>query len=421
MNQEMVEVIGISLGLGLLVGLQREHANARIGGIRTFPLITLFGTLCGLLAKEFGGVLLAAGLLSITGMVLISNWVRKEENSGKTTEAAILLMYSVGAFLAVGDKTISVSVAAITTVLLHFKNPMHKLVQRFGYKELKVMMQFVLVSMVILPILPNQDFGPYQALNLQEIWLMVVLIVGLSVIGYFTYTFLGSQTGTLLSGLLGGLASSTATTVSFAKHTKKTPALVRPAVFVILSASAVSFVRMIVEIGVVSPAYLIRLALPLGAVLLLMGILSALVYTWKEKADQGERMNEALLQQDNPAQLKSALIFGVIYGLVVLGTAAANDVLGNQGLYGVAILSGLTSVDAITLSTAKMVNLKSMEAATGWKVILVAALANLVFKGGVVAVLGDRRLFRQIALWFGICLAGGLLVVFLWPDTLLVA
>ncbi|CAA9232402.1 MAG: MgtC family [uncultured Cytophagales bacterium] len=419
MDQELITIFGISLGLGLLVGLQREHANAKIAGIRTFPIITLFGTLSGLLAKTFGGLVLAAALLALAGLVIFTSLLRKTEDPGKTTEAAILLMFAVGAFLTVGDKTISLAVAGITAVLLHFKDPLHGLVDRFGYTDIKVVMQFVLISLVILPVLPNQTYGPYDVLNPHDIWLMVVLIVGLSIVGYFAYKFFGNRAGTLLSGILGGLASSTATTVSFARHSKAAPQITQAATFVVLTASAIAFVRMIVEIGVVAPAYLLALAPPLAVVLVIMGILAALVYTRNDKKEEGQK-EEALLQQENPAQLKSALVFGAIYGLVVLGTAAAKDYFGRQGLYAVALVSGLTDVDAITLSTAKLVTGKELEPQTGWRLILIASLANLVFKGGIVAVMGDKKLFRKVALLFAIALAGGLLVLFLWPDSLLI-
>ncbi|MDO1450428.1 MgtC/SapB family protein [Rhodocytophaga aerolata] len=414
MNVELIKIFGISLGLGLLVGLQREHANSAIAGIRTFPIITLFGTISGLLAQQFGGFVLAGALLAVAGLVIAVNIYHPSDDPGQTTEAAILLMFVVGAYLPFGNQPIAIACGAITAVLLHFKNPLHTLVSRFGYADIRVIMQFVLISLVILPILPDRTYGPYQVLNPRDIWLMVVLIVGIGIAGYFAYKFWGSKAGIILGGILGGLISSTATTVSYAKHSKEAPKLVKPAAFVITAASAIAFIRILVEIAVVAPRYLLTFALPLGVVLLVMIILSVITYTGNHHGQE-----KSMLEQKNPAQLKSALVFGLIYGLVVLGTAAAKDYFGRNGLYTVAIISGLTDVDAITLSTARLVNTQSLEPHAGWKIVLIASLSNLAFKAGIVATLGNRKLLLTMAMLFGITIGCGLLVLFLWPENLL--
>lgn len=414
MDQEAFQVVAIALGLGLLVGLQREHANSKVAGIRTFPLITLLGALTGLLAPTLGGWVLVGGFGGITALIVIANLLRiktGDTDSGQTTEAAILLMYVVGAYLAVGDKTLAVTVGGLVAVLLHAKGMLHGLVRKIGLEDIKVVMQFVLLSLVILPVLPDQAYGPYQVLNPRDIWLMVVLIVGISMSGYFAYKFFGQKAGTLLGGILGGMISSTATTVSYARRSKESPRASTLAAVVILIASAVAFVRMLVEMAVVAPNKIRELAPPLGAVLLLMLLIIAGLFLWSRKKEAAD----VLPDQGNPAQLKSALVFAGLYGLVLLASAAAKDHLGDKGLYLVALVSGLTDVDAITLSTSKMVAAGRLETHTGWRLILLAALANLAFKAGLVAFLGDRQLLRQVALLFGITLAGGGLVFWLWP------
>ena len=273
-------------------------------------------------------------------------------------------------------------------------------------------MQFVVISLVILPVLPDQTYGPYQVLNPRDIWLMVVLIVGIGMSGYFAYKIFGKQAGTLLGGILGGLISSTATTVSYARRTKDTPATAVLAAYVILTASTVALLRIIIEIIVIAPRQAGQLVPPLAAVLLLMLLIILGLYFYnRHKKDENQ-----IPEQGNPAELKSAFIFAGLYGLVILGTAAARDFFGRSGLYAVGFLSGLTDVDAITLSTAKLVQGGQIASNTGWQVILLAALSNLLFKGGMVAVLGHRQLFYIIALLFGVTIAGGLLVLWLWPD-----
>jgi uncharacterized membrane protein (DUF4010 family) len=414
MEQEAFQVMAIALALGMLVGLQREHANSQVAGIRTFPLITMLGALTGLLSPAFGGWGLAGGFAGVITLIVVANLLKdktEKVDSGQTTEAAILLMYSVGAYLAVGDRTLAVAVGGLVAVLLQSKSTLHGLVKKIGYEDIKVVMQFVLLSLVILPVLPDQVYGPYQVLNPRDIWLMVVLIVGISMSGYFAYKFFGQHAGTLLGGILGGLISSTATTVSYARRTKENPDASMLAAFVVMTASAVAFVRMLVEVAVVAPQQIMKLAPPLSAVLLLMLLITGGLYFWsRKKKEQNEIPN-----QGNPAQLKSALVFAALYGLVLLASAAAKDHLGNKGLFLVAFVSGLTDVDAITLSTSKMVAAGRLVPHTGWQLILLAALSNLTFKGVLVALLGDRQLLLRIAALFGLTIAGGLLVFWLWP------
>ncbi|NDK55055.1 MgtC/SapB family protein [Pontibacter fetidus] len=415
-NLELFQTLAISLGLGLLVGLQRQHQNARIAGIRTFPIITVFGTVCAWLAQDFGGWMLAAGAVGTAAIVVVANLLQRTEKHidvGQTTEAALLLMFAVGAYLVVGNTPVAVAIGASIAVLLHLKETLHKAIAKLGEEDLRAIMQFVVISLVILPVLPNRTFGPYNVLNPYNIWLMVVLIVGIGLAGYFAYKIFGGKAGTLLGGVLGGLISSTATTVSYAKRSKDTDqqkASNNLIALVILIASAVSVLRIVIEVSVVAPATLGKVAPPLICLLLLMAILIGLgFFIKKEGAGQ-------MPEQQNPAQLKTALVFGAIYAIVILATAAAKDHFGESGLYIVAVISGLTDVDAITLSTSRLMNNRTIDLDTGWRVILVAALSNIAFKGGMVAILGSRALFGRVALLFGVSLVAGALIVWLWPE-----
>ncbi|PTX18113.1 uncharacterized membrane protein (DUF4010 family) [Pontibacter mucosus] len=413
MELELFETLAIALGLGLLVGLQRQHDQSQLAGIRTFPLITLFGTLSGFLAQDFGGWILASGLFSLAALMAVANFMRSKTPNfdiGLTTEAAALLMYVVGAYLVLGQTTVAVAVGASVAVLLHLKETLHGIVAKIGQNDLRAIMQFVVISLVVLPVLPDRTFGPYQVLNPYNIWLMVVLIVGLGLLGYFAYKVFGQKSGTVLGGILGGLISSTATTVSYARRSKEQHASSMLAALVIFIASTVSFVRIITEVAVVAPGTLPTVAPPLAAVFLLMLVLAIVVYLMRDDSQ------DTMPEQDNPAQLKTALVFGAIYAIVILATAFAKDQLGSGGLYIVAIISGLTDVDAITLSTSRLMQVGELQPANGWRLILVAALSNIAFKAGLVGVLGNRSVFGKVALLFGMVLAGGLLVLWLWPE-----
>src|SRR5499426_1334578 len=217
----------IALGLGLLVGLQREYADSQLAGIRTFPLVTILGVVCAMLAQSFGGWVIAAGLIAVAGLIVVGNLEKFHAgpaDPGLTTEIAMLLMYGVGAYVVVGPETIAIAIGAGAAVLLQYKGQLHGMARKLGDEDLRAIMQFVLMSLVILLVLPNRTYGLYAVLNPREIWLMVLLIVGLSLAGYITYKFFGEHAGLLLGGILGGVISSTATTVSYARRTAHDPA-----------------------------------------------------------------------------------------------------------------------------------------------------------------------------------------------------
>jgi uncharacterized membrane protein (DUF4010 family) len=402
----------LSFGLGLLLGLQRERVESSIGGIRTFPLIALFGTVCALLGQSFGAWVVAAGLLALVAVVVYSNYAKTksgEIDPGMTTEIAALLLYGLGAYIVVGNMVVAVVVGGATAVLLHFKKPLHVFAGAIGERDMHAIMQFVLLSLVILPVLPRGDYGPYGVWNPFQIWLMVVLIVGISLSGYIAYKFLGAERGTLLAGLLGGLISSTAATVSYARRTAQNVQITRLATLVIVIAAGVSLGRVLIEIAAVAPGAFASMAFPLLAMLGVVAIIALAIF-WFQDARETQ-----MPEQKNPAELKTAFLFAAAYGVVLLAVAAAKEHFGSAGLYIVAAMSGLTDMDAITLSCARLVENSRLDASTGWRAILLAAMSNFVFKIGTVALLGHRLLALRISATFGLVLACGVLILWLWP------
>jgi uncharacterized membrane protein (DUF4010 family) len=404
--------LAVALGLGLLVGLQRERMDSAIAGIRTFALITLFGAVAAHLGQVFGGWVVAAGMVVAAGFVVSGNFARLakgEADPGQTTEFTAVLMYGVGVWVVVGSMAVAVALGGTVAVLLHLKEPLHRFVGRMGEGDLKAIMQFVLIALVILPVLPDRTFGPYDVLNPYQIWWMVVLIVGLSLAGYVAFKLVGANAGAVLSGLLGGVISSTATTVTYSRRAKEDPESSRLAALIVMIASAVVFGRVLVEIAVVARDRFPELAPPLAAMLGVTLALSLALWI-------GARRDPcAPPEAENPAELKSAIVFGVVYAAVLLAVAFARDRFGKAGLLTVAALSGLTDMDAITLSTSRLVRGGGLDPDSGWRAILLASLSNLVFKAGIVAVLGSRRLFGRVALLFGAALAAGGLILWLWP------
>jgi uncharacterized membrane protein (DUF4010 family) len=404
----LFQQLGIALGLGLLVGLQRESAASPLAGVRTFPLVTVLGTVCGLLSQAFGGWILAAGIIALTVIIYVGKIIEMSKghpDPGITTEVALLLMFAVGAYLVVGDRAAAIAIGGGAAVLLHFKGELHGVVARLGAGDLKAVMQFALISLVILPVLPNRTYGPFAVLNPRNIWWMVVLIVGISLGGYIAYKFLGQRAGIVLGGILGGMVSSTATTVSYAKRAAAAPGAIGPAAIVIMIASTVVFARLLLEIATVAPAFLPATAPWLVALLILSAVGSFALWLRSDKD------HDEMPEQENPSELKSALLFGLIYAVVLFVVAAVKELYGNRGLYVVAALSGLTDVDAITLSTAQLVNAGRLNADDGWRLIVVAAISNLIFKAGAVAALGRRRLFFRILPAYGVVIAAGILML----------
>ncbi len=412
MIPEIFTRLAVALGLGLLVGLQRERVDSAVAGIRTFALITLFGAIAAQLGKAFGGWVVAAGLLCAAALVIGGNLARISKGDGdpgQTTAFAALVMYGVGAWVVAGSMAVPIVIGGAVAVLLHMREPLHRFVEKIGEDDLKGIMQFVLISLVVLPVLPNRDMGPYGVLNPYEIWWMVVLIVGLSLAGYVAYKILGANAGAALGGVLGGLVSSTATTASYARRTQEEPEGNRLAAMVVMIASTVVYVRVLVEIAAVAPRHLRALGPPIGAMLALSVAVAAAVWFL------GRKKGAELPPQENPAELKPAVLFGVLYAVVLLAVAFARDRFGTAGLYAVAALSGLTDMDAITLSTARTVQGGGLSPDTGWRAIVLASLSNLLFKAGIVAALGSRGLLAWIAALFGIVGLGGGLILWLWP------
>ena len=412
LEQSLVR-LGVALALGLLVGLQREKVASRVAGVRTIALVTLFGAVAGLGSSWFGAWLVAAGAVALAALLVMANVAKLREapDPGITTEVAVLLMYGLGAYAAVGHLPAAVVVAGAVVLLLHFKQPLHRAIGTLGERDMTAIMQFALVTLVILPLLPDRTYGPYDVLNPRQVWWMVVLIVSINLAGYVAVKLLGASSGTVLSGVLGGLVSSTATTIAYARRSAGAADAANRAAFVIVVASTVSMARVLVEVAVVAPSRLSAVGTPLALMLTWMVLVASAAYLMGRRAGNAE-----LPQSGNPAELKPALVFAAIYAAVTLAVAFAKARFGDSGLLPVALVSGLTDVDAITLSTANLAESGRLEPATTWRLILIAVLANLAFKGACACVLGSRTLRVWVVALFGAAIAGGLGILVLAPG-----
>jgi uncharacterized membrane protein (DUF4010 family) len=398
--------LAIAVLIGALIGLQREQVESRLGGVRTFPLAALIGALAGFLPGPWP---VAAGLVALGAVVVgAGTAARKEGDRGLATEAALLATYLLGAYAATGSLTVAGVGGAAVAVLLQFKLELHGLVDKLGDADMRAIMRFVVIAMIILPLLPNQAYGPGGTLNPRESWLMVVLVVGLNLAGYIAYKFVGKRGGMLAAGLLGGLISSTATAFGYSHLAARQPKSAPLAAAVTALACAVVFGRIMGELGVVAPAVLRRGALPISVALALAGLFAGTVFRLSGGKEAGG------VEPKNPGGLPAAIAFGAGYAVVGLLMVLGHGRLAGSE-WAVAGVSGLTDVDAVTLSTARLARHGSIEADMAWRLALTAAASNTVFKAALVAVVSKRTLAWTVgAPLLAVAGAAGAIAAF-WP------
>ena len=388
-----VQAFATALGIGLLVGMERERRPESAAGLRTFALVSMLGCLFSLLSDRSGGpAVLVTGLLVVASAMIACNFSARQEEQyrGFTTEAAIIVTYGLGAAVWSGYATLAVMLAIATTVLLYFKAELSRFSRRMTPKDINSILQFAVLSLVVLPILPSQDYGPYGALNPRQIRWMVVLISGLALAGYLALRIIGARHGAAFLGIFGGLASSTATTMMFSRHARDHGHLVRMAAIVVLIANLMVMIRLGVVAGVVAPTLVGKIA-----VVFACGLVPGLAFTlhgWKILSAGGELPMPSV---KNPTELKTAISFGLLYAIVLLASAWLQDIAGNRGLYVVALASGLTDADASVLSALRLYNLEKVPADHAVTAVTLALMANLTFKIGLVVSIGGGQLARH--------------------------
>lgn len=384
-----------SLAIGLLIGLERERNPSAKAGLRTFALVAVFGTLTALLSARLGTPwLVVAGLLTISAMIVAAyfNTPSQADDPGTTTVIALLLSYGLGAMVWFGLAKLAVMLAIGVTALLYFKPELRGFSQKLTRHDLLAVLQFSILTFIVLPILPDQSYGPYGAINPHQAWLMVVLISGISLAGYAALHAVGTRYGAPLLGFFGGLASSTATTLVYSRHTRDNQLMLNLATPVIVTAGLVVLVRLL----------LVSMAVAYGALPSLLpvlsgGLLSGLLYVLYDRRKMLDATDLNIPETSNPAELHTALGFGMIYIAVLLLCAWMKDVVGSQGIYAVALVSGLTDVDAITLSSLRLFTLNQLNEHQTVTTIAIAFLSNLSFKFGMVYFIGGAALAKRVA------------------------
>jgi uncharacterized membrane protein (DUF4010 family) len=414
MELDLLKKIGLAMALGMLVGIEREFSQRREGeplfaGNRTFALLALLGAISGYLALKTSPLILLGGFMVVGALIVISYFlsVRAGGHLGTTTEVSALLAFCLGAIVALGELLVaSITTIAIVT-LLALKPSFKAFTGKISHEDIYATLKFAIITVVVLPFLPDRTFGPLNIFNPAETWLMVILVAGISFAGYVLVKIVGPQRSIPLIGLLGGLVSSTALTVSFAQRSKQNVELSRLLALGAIIASTTMFPRLLIEISAVNSALLPHIIFPLMG-MMVAGLVAA---GWLWRLERNRQLTTEV-QFTNPFSIAPALKFALLFVLILMISKAALDFIGARALYITAVLAGLTDADAITLTVARLAR-ESLEAATATRTIILAALSNTLMKGALAFLLGAQIFRRQIALALGLVLLAGVIAIIL--------
>jgi uncharacterized membrane protein (DUF4010 family) len=394
---------GASLGIGLLIGLERERNPAAKAGVRTFALVALLGTLAVSITPSVW--LMATGLAAVAATLIVAHAHEPHgEDPGTTTVVAAAVCYLLGVLAGLGKPGLAGSLAIGVTALLYFKPEIEGFSAGLKRHEQVSVLQFLVLTFIVLPILPDRGYGPYEALNPRNIWLMVVLVSGLGLATYVALRVAGQRHGVLTAGILGGLLSSTAATFLYARRSRDSASMERVALAVVPFANLVPLARVAVIAAVVAPAILTVLLPVLGAALAAGLAVAALFMRGAQGGDA------PLPESRNPAELGTALRFGAFYAVILVLAAWLSDVFGSRGLYAAALASGTVDIDPINLSALNLFGQGYLSAEIAVTAIALAYLANVLFKLSVLVWFNRRLAWR--ALWpLAATLAAGAVVL----------
>lgn len=398
---------GAALLLGLSVGLERERSaheehHVPFAGIRTFPIASLAGFLCAMIE---GPALLVAGLLSVAALAVASHLrAGKDGHPGVTSEAAFVLTFLLGAGCARDMVLQCASVALVLTTLLAGREQLRSFAKQLPERDLAAAIKFGVISLIILPLIPDRPIGNgWWAVNFYTTWLMVVLISGIGFAGYILTRIVGPRAGTGLAGLVGGLVSSTAVTLTFSRRSRETPVLSAACAVAILAACAVLWGRVLVEAIVVNRDFAISLAPAAGGVLGVSALMAALAY--RKSSGAAPAGNTGVIEYRNPVELRPAITFALAFAAVTILFRLAQAKWGSTGAYAAAFLSGLHDMDAITISMAAMSKAGTIPYPQATAAVLLAGAANTLVKLGIAFALASPETRRLVAIGLGVICA----------------
>ncbi len=399
-DAENIALLGTALAIGLLIGVERgwrsreEKEGRRVAGLRTYGLTGLLGGCAGLLSQYLGVIVFGFIFLGFTAAVTVS-YAMQQRISGDvsiTSLITILLTFVLGTLATLDHINLAASAAVITTLLLRFKDVLHGWLRNLERRELHAALQLLLISVVLLPILPNQGYGPWQAFNPYEIWWMVVLIASISFIGYFIMKIAGAEKGVLLTALAAGMVSSTVLTLHFSKLSKQQADMKKLLAAGILVACGIMFPRVVLVASLINPLLFNELIMPMIVMTSLTFSIAAIM--WHQS---GDYQPCKLTHLSNPLELKSALFFGALLVLAILLGKVAIYYFGETGIYLLAAVSGVADVDSINLVLSRMsvTELSLDVAAVG---IIIASSSNTLIKAFLAVLIGGGNMAIRVLL-----------------------
>ena len=399
-QEELFRRLAVALAIGLLIGLERgwqtreESDYQRTAGLRTFALTGLLGGICGLMSVVSSPIVLAAGLIAFTGALVVFGYLEAtaETNFSATSVVAGILTFVLGAYATLGNETVAVAAAVAMAILLALRETLHSWVRTVTWPEIRSVLVLLAMSFLLLPILPNRPVDHWQVLNPAEIWLLAILIAAVSFAGYVAVRVLGERNGIAVAAVAGGLASSTATTLSFARLAREHPEGVRLLAGGILLSGVTMLVRVVVLAGLLNPALLWPLAGPAAAAAAVL-LLWAAVLLW---ARRGAAPEAPSLSIKNPFELATVLKLAALIAAIMLVAKVAAWKAGTAGLYLLAAVSGIADVDALTLSMARLAG-PQVAVANAATAILVAVSVNTASKAVITASVGGKAIGTLVA------------------------
>ena len=396
MPQPLLGPIFASAGLGALIGLIRQWSEQTanggktdFGGVRTHTFWAILGCLSAVASREYAPLAFPAVITVVAVHLLVAHHRFTDATSpGSTSFAASLLTLFAGALVAWDHIQTGVVVAALTMVLLGLKQPIHEWTRAFTPADIRGTLEFVAITGVILPLVPNRAFGPFEGFNPYSTWLMVVLISGLGFTGYISMRLLGTRAGILVTSLFGGLASSTASTLAFSRRSREAPALSSDYAFAVVVACTVMLPRVGIVVFLLSPTLALKI-MPAFAAMMLPAIIYGGWHWWFTRTEKGEVASPAMA---NPLSLMTAIKFALLYAAIAFLVKAATQLDWQSGLLPLSFVSGLTDMDAISLSMANNLRTGAVVLDLATRAVITAAIANSLLKASLAASLGSPQL-----------------------------
>nr|WP_287938133.1 MgtC/SapB family protein [Algoriphagus sp.] len=406
--------IAVALGIGGVIGLERQYSamkenSSGFSGVRTFSILVLLGFAGGIFYHVFSPWVYGVILLGVVILQATSYWYTATQGDrGLTTELSSVFAFILGTLVLNGLIEISLFITVILVVVLSSKFRIKTIVGKITAEELYDFIRFVVLALLIFPFLPDETFGPYQVLNFREIGWVVLLTSGLGLVGYILTKFLGANRGILVSGLVGGLVSSTAVTWVFAQKSKENPSLSSSCATAILAASSIMTIRVLIWTFIFNLALFEKLLLPVLIVFLAGLGITVYIFAKRKK----ELMDDQLIPLKKPLDLKSALVFGAIYSAILLLVSYANENLGERGTFISSAIAGISDIDAITISVSKLAGNQLIMQIAGIS-ILIATISNTLVKMGIGIYAGSMELRKKLILGYGVVFGAGIIALFI--------